>query len=183
LTYPVDALRLLDAQAHRAGPIVPANAAVLWNVAPAQNDYVAQSGQVSCAISSAAAWSSGNGVLAELTFQVQGGAGALPGWTLALGKAEITINSGYDIRALPAASLRLNPQPPRLLPNEVRLTGEGLQLSIQGEAGLSYVVEASSDLLRWQEVGALVSTNRNMVFVDAGALLYPKRFYRVKEVR
>src|SRR5207248_1332224 len=46
LNYPVDALRLQNAQSYRVGPAVPGSALAVWNVAPDQNNYATQSGQI-----------------------------------------------------------------------------------------------------------------------------------------
>jgi hypothetical protein len=64
---------------------------VLWNVAPAQNDYVNQTGSVSFVASNSAPWAGSQigGVLAEFVFTVQPGAGAQAFWPIRLQQVEV----------------------------------------------------------------------------------------------
>jgi hypothetical protein len=176
LDYPADALRLLNQQALRLGPAAAADSA-LWNVAPS---YEAQTGRVSVAAISANPWTLTSGVLAELTFQVQAGAAGQGRWPLQLSAVEVAGKNGYDVRRLPAATLGLNPPPPRL-PGKLQLSGDTRRLSLEGELGLAYVVEASSDLLQWKTLMTVVNGDGVLEFVDPEAAAANVRFYRVKE--
>jgi hypothetical protein len=55
---------------------------------------------VSFAASTASTWPSANGVLAELTFQVQPGASNQAGWPVRLSGVEVTAD-GFENRSLP----------------------------------------------------------------------------------
>jgi hypothetical protein len=178
LDYPAGALRLLSSQAHRLGPAATADS-VLWNVAPS---YDAQTGRVSVAAISAKPWTLTSGVLAELTFQVQAGATDLGRWPLGLSAVEVAGKDGYDVRVLPAATLGLNPPPPRL-PGKIQISGDTRRLFLEGEVGLAYEVEASSDLLTWKTLQTLVNADGVLEFVDPEAAASNARFYRVKEAQ
>ncbi|MGI9244563.1 MAG: InlB B-repeat-containing protein, partial [Verrucomicrobiales bacterium] len=99
LDYPVDALRLTGATSHNPGALVPADSFVLWNVSPAQNDYVNQTGSVAFVASSSAAWADAQdgGVLAEFVFEVQAGAAAQASWPIRLRQVEVPSEDGFDI--------------------------------------------------------------------------------------
>jgi hypothetical protein len=56
LEYPVAALRLLGAEWHMAGTLVPVGSAAQWNVSPSGDDYAAQNGVLSFVASSATPW-------------------------------------------------------------------------------------------------------------------------------
>jgi hypothetical protein len=176
LDYPADALRLLNQQAHRLGPAIAADS-VLWNVAPG---YDAQTGRVSVAAISANSWELTSGVLAEFTFQVQAGVANQSRWPLQLSAVEVAGKNGYDVRCLPTAALSLNPPPPRL-PGQLQLSGDTRRLSVEGEIGLAYIVEASSDLLGWKPIKTLLNANGVLEFDDPEAAAANVRFYRVKE--
>jgi hypothetical protein len=51
-------------------------------------------------------------------------------------------------------------------------------LSLEGPLGFPYTVQASTDLLNWQPIGTVVSTNSPFYFSDPGATNYSQRFYR-----
>jgi hypothetical protein len=48
------------------------------------------------------------------------------------------------------------------------------------EAGKSYVVEASSDLLKWNLVETLTGEGSEIKFTDTREALFEKQYYRVK---
>ncbi len=58
------------------------------------------------------------------------------------------------------------------------LSSSGLDLVLYGQAGSSYRIDASSNLLDWTAVTNFVSTNTAMYFRDASATNYSRRFYR-----
>jgi len=99
LEYPTELLRLKDRSSHSAGGMVAKNAAAIWNVSPAQTDYSKQDGTLAMAVSSPEPWTVKNGVLAELSFEVQDGAD-LNRAVLALSEVEVTPD-GFDNRMLP----------------------------------------------------------------------------------
>src|SRR5207245_1153254 len=82
LDYPTNALRLVNSQSYTFGALVPGGALAVWNVSPSQNNFATQDGHLSLAVSTATAWPSSNGVLAQVTFQVQSGATNAHTWPL-----------------------------------------------------------------------------------------------------
>ena len=156
----------------------------LWNVQPAQNDYAAQSGRVRVAMSSATPWPTNNGVLAEFVFQVQTGQTAQYRWPIWVTKVEVT-DSGYDVQSLAEAEIFFigrNPIPPNLSSTSGGLSSNGFSLSVTGESGVSYGIEASSDLVTWLPLVTLsAGSNGALSFVDPAATNSPQRFYRAKQ--
>jgi hypothetical protein len=182
LDYPVEALRLLNAQSHRVGALVPATAVAVWNVAPAQNDYAVQSGTVSLALSSAVAWPSAEGVLAEFSFQVQDGQSGRHQWPIRVSQAELSAD-GYDMTSIPEATLYYvgrDPLEPQLVPAPGGLTEEGFAFSFLGETGLEYTVEVSTDLVEWLPLASRSGADETITVVDPAALGSEHRFYRVR---
>ena len=180
LHYPVAALRLTGAQSHRTGPVVPGDAVAIWNVGPAQNNYAAQDGRVTLAVSTATPWPA-DGVVAELTFAVQPGATAQHLWPLALSRVEVTSN-GFDSRpvfSLPSVFSGRAPLP-GLLGNPRRLLSGECHLTLSGDAGATYQIEASQDLVHWTTLANVLNSAGNMPFVDSEAAHYPRRFYRAR---
>jgi hypothetical protein len=176
LHYPAQSLHLVNTNSLRTGAMVPSNVMALWNVSPSCE---AQTGRVSCALSSATAWESTSGVLAELTFQVQGGADSRSTWPLLLDNVEAATDNGYDPYAVPATSLTLNPLP--VLAANVVLTKDGPQLSFTGLAGSNCAIEFSSDLQHWDTIWTGVDPGGPVVRTDTTAGGVAVRFYRVKE--
>ncbi len=183
LDYPIEALRLRDAQSYRTGQLVPSNALAVWNVAPNQNDFDTQSGKISLAVSSADAWTATNGVLAEFDFEVQAPAENQYLWPIALTGAEVTYGFGN-------AQLVANGNPIFVGREPVAgwLSGSGLQadggfqLLLNGDPGAEYVIEASSDLVSWEAITNVINVDGVISFVDEGASNYQQRFYRTRPV-
>ena len=59
------------------------------------------------------------------------------------------------------------------------LNGGGVELSVFGEAGKSYALEASTNLVTWSVLRAFTCTNVPTVVVDGTAQASGRRFYRV----
>ena len=68
-------------------------------------------------------------------------------------------------------------EPPRLSSLTLLPNGE-LRLSVSGQAGASYVIEVSSDLVSWTVLGTVTETGGVLLFRDA-IVGSPQRFYRV----
>jgi hypothetical protein len=182
LQYPTNALKLESSAAHRTGVIVPANAAVLWNVAPAQNDYAAQSGIVSVAVTSDRSWTTNVGALAEFEFTVQEGADDQFRWPITI--SAIEVSSGFDLigisgaellylgRAAIAPAFTATPQ-----------FGEnGLQLTFGTELGVQYRIETSSDLVNWELLTTVDGTGAATSVTDEEAGEATQRFYRAVQI-
>lgn len=58
----------------------------------------------------------------------------------------------------------------------------GVQVSLRGMVGATYVIEASDDLLSWIAVGELTNVNGEAVFMDSAAAGLARRFYRARKV-
>jgi hypothetical protein len=65
----------------------------------------------------------------------------------------------------------------RLFP-PVWLSTGSLQIKIEGEAGITNTIQASSDLFNWIDLTNMVFTNPTGIFVDPFATNYNQRFYR-----
>ncbi|MBI2929507.1 MAG: hypothetical protein HYY24_27905 [Verrucomicrobia bacterium] len=183
LDYDINALRLVDAQSRRTGPLVPASAVAVWNVMPAQNDFTIQNGRVVLAASSATQWAAANGVLAEFTFAVQAGVTDRYRWPIQLSRVEITEN-GYDNRLLPDAAIYVvdrDPVPPAFDAAKAGLSQGGFSIELRGEPGVPYQVEVSEDLKSWTPLTILSDSNGLLMIQDPAAASRPQRFYRARQ--
>jgi choice-of-anchor C domain-containing protein len=184
LEYSTNALRLMDRQSHRLGALVAGNTLAMWNVAPPQNDYRAQPGRVSLGLSSATAWPESNGVLAEFTFEIQPGQSARHCWPVRLTGVEITSALGLDVYQLTDAQVRFigrDPVRPDLEPPTISASGDRVQLRLLGEADVTYVIEASSNLTDWAPIGTVESPDGVLNFSDPAIAGSGQRFYRLRQ--
>lgn len=182
LDYPTNALRLVNAQAHRAGSMIPLQTLSIWNVAPAQNNFSTQNGHVTFAASSPAKWPSSNGVLAELTFTVQEAADDQYLWPLTLRAAEVTPD-GYANRQLVTVDGGFIGRDP--LPGSISSAGtgetRGFRFIAQGDPGARYRIEATTNFEQWTPVGTFQNATGTYPFeepIGDGSF----RFYRVRPV-
>jgi len=67
---------------------------------------------------------------------------------------------------------------PRLNSGAIR-PDHSFQFQLVGLANTAYVVQASTNLVDWQTLGTLTSTNGFIDFVDAAATNFNFRYYRV----
>ena len=182
LTYPTNALRLVNAQSHQAGTLVPFGSVVVWNVAPAQSDFVLQSGRVSFAAISATPWTTSHGVLAQLSFEVQSGASVNHRWPIQIALAEVT-RDGYENYGLTEAGMYVigrDPVPAVFDKAAATLTGEGFRLVLAGENGVAYGIVVSTDLRTWTSLATVTCQEGRVVFTDPAAVGpgASQRFYR-----
>ena len=185
LDYPTNALRLVNAQSYQAGSFVPANAVAVWNLPPGQTDYLAQTGRVVLAASSPTVWPGTNGILAVLSFQVQATATAQPLWPLKTSNIEITPD-GYDNRQLPDATGVFSSKggtpivAPTLMSTGLKFSSNGFSITLDGQAGVEYVLEASTNLNLWTPVRTNYGTGGPLELRDSATGGYRYRFYRAK---
>ncbi len=181
LDFPTNALRLANSQAYRFGALVPAGALAVWNVSPAQNNFTIQDGHLSLAVSSASAWPASNGVLAEITFQVQPSATNRYAWPLILHRCEITPDGFANRFLLPNGALFLGRNPlSGILAGLGRDLSNHFHFSITGDAGASYTVEVSTNLINWAPLTNLLNSPGSSSFVDPDSANQPRRFYRTR---
>ncbi len=57
-----------------------------------------------------------------------------------------------------------------------------IQFSVAGDGNTIYVIQASTDLVNWTEVGIVVSASGTVRFKDPDGATYPNRFYRAVPV-
>jgi len=55
-----------------------------------------------------------------------------------------------------------------------------VQLSMNGQLGPDYLVWASEDLVKWENIGTATPTTFPFLWTDANASQYPKRFYQIR---
>jgi len=160
---------------------VPGNAAAIWNVSPL-NDYARQDGHVTLATSSALTWPASTGVLAELTFEIQPRATTQYSWPFTLTNVEIT-DLGYNrsLAAMDGTFIGRDAKPASLS-RYARLGNGGFQFTIDGEAGATYEIETSSDLVLWTKLTTIVNSTGSIQFTDPDAASAAKRFYRARPV-
>jgi len=181
--YPTNALRLINPLSYRPGAMVPGSAVALWNLAPAQTNFAAQTGRLSFGASSGISWPTNNGVVAELVFQAQPGQAAQYLWPIRLTGGAVASEDGFELSSLLNASINYigrDQNPSTFDGASIAYTANGLELTLAGEAGLSYLIEKSSDLVNWTPLKVVNGANGTVTFVDGDALNNPKRFYRAK---
>jgi hypothetical protein len=179
LDYPVEALRLLNAQSHRVGPTVAAGTLAVWNVAPAQTNYAAQNGHITLALGGSTAWAASNAVLAEFTFEVLPAAATRHLWPITIGALEITGN-GFNNRTLgPITGALVGRSPVSAVMSGMVVTpGGDVSFQFSGDAGASYRIEYSEDLIHWTLLRDVLDHAGPVEIMDAGAGGRPQRFYR-----
>jgi hypothetical protein len=180
LQYPAELLRLKDRSSHSAGGMVAKNAAAIWNVSPAQTDYSKQDGTLAMAVSSPEPWTVKNGVLAELSFDVQDGAD-LNKAVLALSEVEVTPD-GFDNRMLDGLEINVGSGGDVKQPNAPILrdiTTSPLSFRFDTEPNRDYSIEGSSDLKAWEVLEQFKSTKRSHQFSDPRNTVFQHQYYRV----
>jgi uncharacterized repeat protein (TIGR01451 family) len=89
------------------------------------------------------------------------------------------LSGGWALEIITVGLLNLPLQPPRLTQPMVQADGT-LRFTVQGDAGVTYAIEASEDLATWTEIGTVSMTERTAVFVDPQAGSLSRRFYRAR---
>jgi hypothetical protein len=92
----------------------------------------------------------------------------------------LATNAAYTLGSRKSATVTIlddDGGPPRLL---IRRESSGVvEVAVQGDVGRTYRLQASTDLVNWTQVGNdEVMTSYPLVFRDADAPNYPRRFYR-----
>jgi hypothetical protein len=184
LEYPVELLRLKDRSSHSAGEMVVKNAAAIWNVSPAQTDYSKQDGTLAMAVSSPEPWTVKDGVLAELSFDVQDGAD-LNKAVLSLSEVEVTPD-GFDNRMLDGLELNVGSdatiEPEPSIIEIVAMTKAPFAFSFGAKEGMVYEVQSSQDLRSWGTLKTYSGTGTLIRFEDERDQVFPQIYYRVKVV-
>lgn len=160
--YPESALRL---DGYSLGSSVPMKALALWNSQP---------GSITLAVADAAAWANNNGILARLKFTA-----LAPGATIALLNCELT--DGYEDKLLDASTITLDGPPSQFSSNVTFGAGGVAHLTLTGLPGVSYKVEASSDLIHWDMVGAYSSATGTIQIDDSAGAGETVRFYKATQ--
>jgi hypothetical protein len=62
------------------------------------------------------------------------------------------------------------------------LPGQEVRLTVAGQAGHSYDVEATQDFTRWAVIGVVTAgVSGSVDFIDENAASFPQRFYRLRD--
>jgi len=173
LAYPTNALRLASVTSSRAGGLVPASAYTVWN--PTRSG-------VTFATSSATDWAASNGVLAEITFEIQPGATNQFAWPISLLGMEVT-SGGLNRMITPAGATFFSREPRAGTLSRMTRAADGeFRFSVSGDANCDYVIESSTDLKIWSPVQTLNSGTGLIQFNDPDAANRPQTFYRARPV-
>jgi hypothetical protein len=58
-------------------------------------------------------------------------------------------------------------------------SSQAFEISLQGQSNVTYVIEASADLLQWSPIGTnSVGANGFVRYIDADSAVMPQHFYR-----
>lgn len=179
MEYPTNALKLENASSQILGPIIPSGSLTAWNVSPSQYNYATQDGAVSLAASSAATWTSSNGIVARLTFTVQAGATARFGWPLTVKNVEVS-RPDFQIETIPANQWTFvaRAAEPAQFTSDISFNGNTPRLTLQGDLGATYLIEASSDLSAWEPIGVYYNANGALTIEDPAGAGSAARYYR-----
>ena len=135
------------------------------------------------AVSSPESWTVKDGVLAEISFEVQGGA-KLDNAVLSLSQVEVSPD-GFDNRMLSGSKFNVGSgtadKPTE--PSEVEIIGivnVPFGFSFNTEEGSKYRVEASDDLTKWNQLSEIDGTGEAVQFIDFRKAYYQQQYYRVK---
>ncbi len=96
------------------------------------------------------------------------------------GSYSVTVANMAGLAASDTASLTVHPRPEQFNSPEMQF-GQSLRLTFQGEAGMTNIIEVSSNLVNWLVLTNIVNTAGTVEFNDAttnSAL----RFYRTRRV-
>lgn len=112
--------------------------------------------------------------------------------TVTVNDGRLTISNGtgasnnkicfVDITAVSGGAPLLELQGPITLGWISRAAESQVRLRVDGNAGPSCVIEASSDLITWEALGALPIIDGTVAFDDSNAANYAQRFYRAQWV-
>jgi hypothetical protein len=94
--------------------------------------------------------------------------------------AKATDNSGATRTSTPVTITVINA--PQIQQPETVYTGGEFRLPMQLEAGRSYLIQATSDLITWTTLETFTAVGNAVEFVDTQAGNYPGRFYRIVQV-
>jgi hypothetical protein len=97
------------------------------------------------------------------------------GWILSL-----TTETGTAGASIATPRFVAGETPPRI--NSMILSGQDISITVSGEAGVTYVLESSSDLVNWSEVATLENQAGTLVFHDQ-LIANATRFYRAVHAR
>ena len=182
LKYPVEMLRLRGKDSHRRGEMASKAARYMWNVEPSQSDYTSQDGTIAMAAVSSEQWSIKEGVLAELTFEVQDGAD-LSKAVLALSEVEVTPD-GFDNRVLDGLEINVGSgatAEPSII-EIVTITMAPFSFSFGAKEGRVYDVQSSEDLRSWGTLKSYDGTGTLVRFEDETDQFFPQIYYRIRVV-
>ena len=161
-----------------------AAARYMWNVEPSQNDYTTQDGTIAMAAISSEQWSIKEGVLAELTFDVQDGAD-LSKAVLSLNEVEVGPD-GFDNRMLDGVEFNVGSgattEPEPSIIEIVAITKAPFAFSFGAKEGRVYDVQSSQDLRNWGTLKSYNGTGTLIRFEDERDQLFPQIYYRVNVV-
>jgi hypothetical protein len=150
------------------------------------NTNAAAAGQIGVllALAPGQSFSAGTNTLLSLVFQVSAAAPATLPLTTAdspivrevVSSGAVALNAVFVNGAINVVGLATAPT---ILAPTAQFNGNGFQATFTALPGLTYVVEASSDLKNWGTVQVIQATGPVMSFSDSETNM-PRRFYRVR---
>lgn len=111
-----------------------------------------------------------NGVAASLNFSIQSAA-VQPRFMLSLSNVLLVTSSPVTVPSTNLAGL--------IVVNPIFITpsgGVGFVLAAPGAR--TNIVQASTDLVQWTNIGAIFPNTTALEFTDTNAVVFPRRFYR-----
>jgi hypothetical protein len=90
--------------------------------------------------------------------------------------------AGWEFHHLDNIAISTSVLPPSLRPAGF-VTNGGFQIQLSGQAGKSYVIEGTTNLLNWASLSTNIAPSDIFTLMDPKADQFPCRFYRAVELR
>jgi uncharacterized repeat protein (TIGR01451 family) len=90
------------------------------------------------------------------------------------------LNNGWSLTINTVGFINSITVTPPHLGQPVLLDSNRLQFTVEGDAGLTYVIEASNDLNAWSPIGTVTLSGPSAIFEDSNAGGISRRFYRAR---
>jgi hypothetical protein len=130
------------------------------------------------ALSGPTAWDATSGVLTRISFLVLPGVISQAVWPLAVLNGTLAREDGsVESVGGGTGSIARAPQQPRFT-SSITFNGQTPRLTLQGDNGASYLIEASSDLHNWDRVGVAITSTGTVVIDDPAGAGATSRYYR-----
>ena len=89
-----------------------------------------------------------------------------------------TANFTYNFPALSLTLFTFSPAPPLLVEVPQAQTGNQFALQLQGQPGVRYILQHSTNLTTWAGVVTNTMTSNSLILTNPAPAIYPSEFWR-----